>query len=116
MQTSRYSKLGGVPVAVLGLGGYVLILGSLWLRGEAGKLAGAALALMGFGFSAYLTYRELFTIKAICQWCVANAIVLTALAALTVWRLLRLEETDIGRTGSPEAIETSRIQKRTRSA
>jgi uncharacterized membrane protein len=46
------------------------------------------LALSGFGFSAYLTYRELFTIDAICQWCVASAVVMAALALLTVWRLL----------------------------
>ena len=47
------------------------------------------LALSGFGFSAYLTYRELFTIDAICQWCVASAVVMTALAVLTTWRLVR---------------------------
>jgi uncharacterized membrane protein len=92
VQTSEFAKLAGIPVAVLGLIGYVLILASLWVRSEAGAVAGALLALAGFGFSAYLTYRELFTIDAICQWCVASAIVMTALAVLTVWRLLRIEE------------------------
>ena len=88
VQSSRWAELGGIPVAVLGLIGYVLILGSLWVRGENGAFAGAVLALAGFAFSAYLTYRELFTIDAICQWCVASAVVMTALAVLTVWRLL----------------------------
>ena len=88
VQTSDYAKLAGIPVALLGLIGYVLILGSLWVRGEAGRVAGAVLALSGFGFSAYLTYREIYTIDAICQWCVASAVVMTLLAALTVWRLL----------------------------
>ena len=88
VQTSDYADLAGIPVAVLGLIGYVLILGSLWVRGENGAFAGAVLALAGFAFSAYLTYRELFTIDAICQWCVASAVVMTALAVLTVWRLL----------------------------
>jgi uncharacterized membrane protein len=92
VQSSRYAKLAGIPVATIGLAGYVLILGSVWLRGEVGKLIGAGLALVGFGFSAYLTYRELFTIKAICQWCVASAVVMTLLAVLTVWRLLRIED------------------------
>ena len=91
VQTSDYAELAGIPVAVLGLIGYVLILASLWVPGDTGRLAGAVLALSGFGFSAYLTYRELFTIDAICQWCVASAVVLTALAGLTVWRLLRLD-------------------------
>jgi uncharacterized membrane protein len=80
-----------VPVAVLGLGGYLAILGSLLVRGEAGRAAGACLALAGFGFSAYLTYRELFTIKAVCQWCVASAILMTLLAVLTTIRLLAAE-------------------------
>ena len=92
VQTSDYAELAGIPVAVLGLIGYVLILASLWVPGDNGRLAGAVLALSGFGFSAYLTYRELFTIDAICQWCVASAVVMTALAVLTVWRLARLDE------------------------
>ena len=89
VQTSAYAELAGIPVAVLGLIGYVLILGSLWVPGDNGRLAGAVLALSGFGFSAYLTYRELFTIDAICQWCVASAIVMTLLAVLAVLRFLR---------------------------
>jgi uncharacterized membrane protein len=92
VQTSDYAKLGGIPVAVLGLIGYALIVASLWVPGENGRLAGAVLALSGFGFSAYLTYRELVTIDAICQWCVASAVVMTALAVLTVGRLVRLDE------------------------
>ena len=92
VQTSEYADLAGIPVAVLGLIGYVLILASLWVPGEYGVMAGAVLALFGFVFSAYLTYRELFTIDAICQWCVASAVVMTALAVLTVWRLFRFDE------------------------
>ena len=88
-QSSRYSELAGVPVALIGLIGYVGILASLWLRGEAGLTLGAALTLTGLGFSAYLTYRELFTIEAICQWCVASALVMAALAGLAVARFLR---------------------------
>ena len=91
VQTSSYSELVGIPVAVLGLAGYVSILGTLWIRGETGRLAGAVLAITGFGFSAYLTYRELFTIDAICQWCVVSAVLMTLLAALTTWRLLAAE-------------------------
>jgi uncharacterized membrane protein len=91
VQTSDYAKLAGIPVALLGLVGYVLILLSLRVPGDSGLLAGAALALGGFGFSAYLTYRELFTIDAICQWCVASAVVMALLAGLTAWRAARLE-------------------------
>jgi uncharacterized membrane protein len=91
VQASRYAKLDGVPVAVLGLLGYIGILGSLLIRGETGRVAGFAIALIGFGFSMYLTYRELFTIKAICQWCVSSAVIMTILAMLTAIRALREE-------------------------
>jgi uncharacterized membrane protein len=89
VQSSQYAHLAGVPVALLGLIGYVGILAALLVRGESGRMAAALLALVGFGFGAYLTYRELFTIDAICQWCVASAILMTGLAVTCVWRLLR---------------------------
>ena len=96
VQSSQYAKLAGIPVAAIGLVGYVLILASSWIRGELGKFLGAGLGLVGFGFSAYLTYRELFTIDAICQWCVASAILMTLLAILGVWRLLRIDAPNDG--------------------
>lgn len=89
VQKSSYAMLAGVPVALLGLIGYVALLGSLLVPGEAGRAAGALVAVVGFGFSAYLTYRELFTIHAICQWCVGSAVILTILAVLTIVRFLR---------------------------
>jgi len=93
VQSSRYAKLGGIPVATLGLVGYAGILASLAVPGEAGLVAGALTALVGFGFSAYLTYLEVFRIHAICQWCVASAVLMTVLALLTVIRLLVAEGT-----------------------
>lgn len=89
VQSSEWAKLGGVPVALIGLVGYAAILASLLVRGEGARLATAGLTLVGWLFSAYLTYRELFSVHAICQWCVASAVVMTALAALAVARYLR---------------------------
>ncbi len=94
VQSSSYAKLAGIPVAVLGLAGYVAIAAALLAPGERARLAAAALAVSGFGFSAYLTYLELFVIDAICQWCVTSAVLLTALMVLTVWRLLLLAGAD----------------------
>jgi uncharacterized membrane protein len=88
VQTSKYAELAGVPVALLGLLGYVTILAALLVDGEPGRMVAALVALVGFGFSAYLTYRELFTIDAICQWCVASAVLMTGLAVVCTWRLL----------------------------
>lgn len=91
VQSSRYAKLAGVPVPVLGLIGYVSIFLTLWVRGDLGRVAGFGLALGGFLFSGYLTYRELFTIKAICQWCVGSAVVMTLLVLITAVRAVRGE-------------------------
>jgi len=88
VQQSRYAELGGVPVALLGVAGYVAILLSLAGDGEAARTATAFLALAGFGFSAWLTYVEVARLDAICSWCVGSAICMALLAALSVTRLL----------------------------
>lgn len=83
VQTSQWSRLGGVPVALIGLVGYAAILATLLLpEGEEARLATLGLTLVGFGFSAYLTFRELFSIHAICEWCVASAVIMTVLLIL----------------------------------
>jgi uncharacterized membrane protein len=93
VQTSIYSKLAGVPVALIGLLGYVSITLSLLVpQNENSRLATMAMTLVGFGFSAYLTGRELFSIHAICEWCVSSAIVMTILMCLSLWRFLRGDE------------------------
>jgi uncharacterized membrane protein len=92
VQSSHWSKLAGIPVATIGLVGYAAILALLFVPGEAGLAGCALVALVGFGFSAYLTWAELFRIHAICQWCVASAVLMTVLAVLTVVRLLTAED------------------------
>lgn len=98
VQASDYAEIAGVPVALLGLIGYAAIGLSLLTRGDVGRALTAALAFAGFGFSLYLTYLELWVIDAICQWCVASAVLMTALAAVALLRLLR-EPPAVG--GSP---------------
>jgi uncharacterized membrane protein len=88
VQTSEWSKVAGVPVALLGLLGYAGILTALLVDTESARMAAALFALAGFGFSAYLTYRELFSIDAICPWCVASAVIMTLLAIVTTARLM----------------------------
>jgi uncharacterized membrane protein len=84
VQTSEYADLVGIPVAVLGIAGYLAILASLRTRVEVTAL----LAYLAVAFSAYLTWAELFKIDAICQWCVGSALITLAIAVLATLRAL----------------------------
>jgi uncharacterized membrane protein len=97
VQTSIYSELDGIPVALMGLIGYVAILTSLLApENETTRLGTLTFTVAGFGFSAYLTYRELFSIHAICEWCASSAGIMTILMCLSVWRFLRGEHPSQG--------------------
>jgi len=85
---SSYSHLAGVNIAVFGIAGYVLLLLCALLRGDGARIGGFAIALVGFGYSLYLTYLELFKIEAVCQWCVASAVLMTLLFATNATRML----------------------------
>jgi uncharacterized membrane protein len=80
VQTSVYSKIAGVPVALIGLIGYIGITGSLLVpdRDEV-RLATLVMTVIGVAFSGYLTYRELFTLKTICEECAASAVLMLLL-------------------------------------
>jgi uncharacterized membrane protein len=84
---SSYSHIAGVNVAVFGIVGYVALLLTAFLANDLGRFGGFAVSLGGFGFSVYLTYLEIFTIEAICQWCVASAVLMTILFLLNATRL-----------------------------
>jgi uncharacterized membrane protein len=86
---SSYSHLLGINVAIFGIVAYLLLLGAAMLRGDGARMGGFLVSLAGFGFSVYLTYLELFVIEAVCQWCVASAILMTALFAANSIRMVR---------------------------
>ncbi len=101
VQTSRWATLLGLPVAVWGVGFYVAVL-AVSLAGASAPLADsrrvsqllAAMTGVGVLFSLWLTYLELFVIRAICQWCVVSAmltVVLLVIALLDLREVSALE-------------------------
>jgi uncharacterized membrane protein len=90
VQTSRYASRVGIPVALLGLISYMLILITLTMRDARALLTGSGLTLIAFGFSVYLTYREVFTSHAVRSWCVSSAIVFSLMAITGTIRAVRV--------------------------
>lgn len=93
VQKSDYAEMAGIPVPVIGLFGYLTLILAAALRGDPGRLLGLFAGGIGFGFSIYLTYLELFVIDAICQWCVGSAIVMTLAFIVALIRALRFTGT-----------------------
>ncbi len=104
VQTSQWSKLAGIPVALIGLIGYIAIISSLLAPDrEEVRLATLGLTLIGFGFSGYLTYRELFSIHAVCEWCASSAVIMTLLLIGSVTRFL------LGDSIPPPSVEEDHV-------
>ena len=84
VRESRYSSVGRVPVSLLGILGYAamaIVSVSRIARRTRWNLV-FWLSAAAVGFSAYLTYLELFIIEAICSWCVASAAIAVAVFLL----------------------------------
>ncbi|MBI4587313.1 MAG: vitamin K epoxide reductase family protein [Candidatus Rokubacteria bacterium] len=87
VQASRYAIFLGLPTALWGALLYALI-GGLALRGLSPRrwLAAFLLAVAGVSFSAYLTYLELFVLRAICGYCLVSAGVAVVLLGVLLLR------------------------------
>ena len=110
VQTSVWSKLDGIPVALLGLIGYIGILATLVVPDrEETRVATLGLTVIGFGFSAYLTYRELFSIHAICEWCASSAVIMTILLIMAITRYLVGGDETLGTPSHATAVENGNV-------
>ncbi len=92
VNTSRYSELLGIPVALLGALSYLALIVTAFLIwrdvfADVARRAQFFIAAIGVAFSAYLTYVELFILGTICPWCVFSAIAITLIAGFSLWGL-----------------------------
>ncbi len=88
VQKSKYAEFVGIPVPYIGFLGWIGVLATLLIPGDIGRGVTALFTVFGFFFTLYLTYLEIWVIEAICQWCVANGVLMTIAAVLAVWRLV----------------------------
>jgi uncharacterized membrane protein len=95
VNSSRYSEVNRIPVAVLGILGYASILALLFLENrpgffrENGVMMLFGVTLTGFLFTLYLIFVEVTLIKAYCPFCLTSQAVMTVIFILSVIRLVR---------------------------
>lgn len=85
--TSRWSIIAGVPVAVLGLGYFIVMCTLLLIPSARGvdlvRLAGASAGVL---MVLFLVYVELFEVDAICLWCTAVHVLTVVMFAAVLWQ------------------------------
>jgi uncharacterized membrane protein len=86
VQSSRYAALLGLPTALWGAGLYAAV-GGLAVAGLTARrwLIAFLLAVVGLSFSGYLTYLELFGLRAVCGYCLASAAIALALFGIVLF-------------------------------
>ncbi len=83
---SIYSQVSGVPVALIGMIGYVVLALLSWLtrRGNDQRGFMIAAALAGLGFSLYLTYIEKFVLATWCILCLSSFAIIVLITILSL--------------------------------
>jgi uncharacterized membrane protein len=95
VNTSKYSEVNGIPVAVFGIIGYLAILVALYFENrnrffkENSTLMIFGMSLTGFIFTVWLIYVEIVLIKALCPFCVTSQVAMTLIFIIAVTRLIR---------------------------
>jgi uncharacterized membrane protein len=95
VNASRYSEVNGIPVAVVGVLGYLSILTIFYLETkpgffqENGDMLLFGITLVGFLFTVWLVYVEIALIKAYCPFCITSQIAMTLIFILTVLRVIK---------------------------
>ncbi len=93
VQNSAYSRMFGIPIAYMGLATYLLIGALLLLHDRVGFLRDFGVMiefgviLFAFLFSVWLVYVQVFILEALCVWCLAHEINMTALFVVAILRL-----------------------------
>ena len=86
---SAYSTFAGIPVALIGLGTYILIAGLALFQKDKAETPALLLflSLSGFAVSVYLTYVEAAILR---TWCVLCLTSLLMIASITLFSALRV--------------------------
>lgn len=99
VQSSKWARLFGFPVAAWGLAFYITVfvaslVGSQPRFMDSKPISYFLVAASGFGtlFSVWLTYLEGFVIRAWCQWCVVSAVIVTLIFIASVLDIMEIPD------------------------
>ena len=84
VRASQYSSFLGISIPILGVLFYLVMAAFSVVQAQKASnnllfQAGVLISLIGVGFGTYLTFLEIFVIKAICLYCMISAGISTAL-------------------------------------
>lgn len=98
VNSSQWSSIWGIPVAIFGFLSYLAILFLVFLGPKItlirkySMLFIFGISLFGFLYSLYLTFLELFVIKAFCQWCIISALCMTVIFIASIFLIKRKQD------------------------
>jgi uncharacterized membrane protein len=95
VNASKYAEVNGIPVAMIGVIGYLAILVVHYFENrdrffkQNSTLMIFGMSLTGFIFTVWLIYVEVALLKAICPFCVTSQVAMTIIFMIAVTRLIR---------------------------
>lgn len=95
VNASGYSEIYGIPVAAVGVFGYLSILAVFYLEGKPGffqtnaSMLQFAITLTGFLFTVWLIFVEVALLKAYCPFCITSQVMMSLIFTLTVIRVIK---------------------------
>jgi len=95
VNASRYSEVSGIPVAAVGIIGYLAILATIYFEKrnaffrENGALMLFGLTLTGFLFTLWLIFVEIVYLHALCPFCLTSQAAMTLIFIIVVVRLIK---------------------------
>ncbi len=85
---SKFSELFGIPVALIGLIGYVLLLGITFKKSRAFEFLRFFASFAGLMFACYLAYVEEHILRTWCLLCIGSLFAITGItifSAIEMW-------------------------------
>lgn len=95
VQSSEYSEIAGIPIALLGMAMFLTVIGLVVVRAMRPTLADYAsiaivfLTLASVIYYGYLTWIEVGVLEAVCQWCVLSSLMAIGILINEGWRFVR---------------------------